>query len=144
MVFKKGDNKLIKEKSKFDEQFSLIDSSQDLDYNVSEKVPWGWLVANQIQRITNIINTTGRQTPLRLRDSIDVLYTYILKDADQSPSFQDNMKKLRDWRINQLKGLPPQTKAAKDAAIEFQYCMIKFRFIMRLMDEKGYFGNKII
>lgn len=138
-----GDVNRITDKKAFSQEYQLHEFNDD-DYLVSEKINWSFLVTNQIYQITKIINTIGRKNPEILRDSIDTLYCFILKDGDQSQSFQQKMQSLQTWKQQQLQGLPPQQKAAKEASIEFEYSMKKFRIIMRLMDEKGYYGIKMI
>lgn len=136
----------IKKWDKTLKEIELIDPYDDSgdDYEVQEKVPWGYLVANQLLNINRIVSTDARTNPSRFRDAVDILYTYVLSDADNDQIFQKSMNELIAWKKGQLIGLPPQQRQHKQFILEFEYAFKKLRLIMKLMDKKGYFGSKVL
>lgn len=135
-------SKIGKNKEKFFDRFK--DDIEEESYEVTSKADWGRLVTDQCDRIGKLGAMVGNNDGSQLRTSVDILYAYISKDADRSKQFQERMDKLKQWKHIQLKDLPSMQRAVREKQIEYEYAMKKFQIILRLMDDKGYFGSKTV
>jgi|TARA_R100000501_G_C2592544_1_gene92084 hypothetical protein len=115
----------------------------------TEKMDWGYILLNQIERINKCATFIPRGPIFQEQYICAVKQLYDLLFAEFTREFKDDMKKLNDkyiewYRANQktIGGAqdPGQFYHALDIS-NYRYYMLVFRLLMRLASRKGLMGS---